>query len=255
MRKYVALFDLHYGFERKNRHKVPLHDYKAVAAALDFVRDFKPDALILGGDALDCGAISHHNYNKPGRTEGLRLFADAKLFRSEVLDVLEKYAKELVYITGNHEAWLNDLMERDPGLEEILDLKELLKLNDRWKIIPQGGYYHLGKLTFIHGDQLRSNEYCAKYAVLAYQRNIRFGHFHTYQAFTMTSACDTDMGRTGVAVPCLCRKDPSYGNSAPNKWVQGFNYGYLWDNGNFNDYCPIIVNGKFMANGKMYGGG
>lgn len=252
MKKYVALYDLHYGFERKNRHKVPLHDHKAVAAALSFIRDFKPDTVILGGDALDCGAISHHNHGKPGRIEGLRILADAEMFRTEILSELESDKKrELIYIVGNHEAWLDDLMEEKPGLEGVLDLNHMLKL-DRWKIIPQGGYHHFGKLTFIHGDQLRSNEYCAKYAVLAYQRNIRFGHFHTYQSFTMTSACDTTMGRTGVAVPCLCRKDPSYGNAAPNKWVQGFNYGYVWDNGNFNDYTVIIVDGRFVANGKMY---
>jgi metallophosphoesterase superfamily enzyme len=254
VKKYVALYDLHYGFERKNRHKVPLHDVKAVGAVLAFVRDFKPDVLILGGDALDCGAISHHNHGRPGRVEGLRIIADARMLRHEVLSELEKHCKELVYIVGNHEAWLEDLMEREPGIEEILDLKALLSLGPKWKIVPQGGHYKLGKLIFIHGDQLRSNEYCAKYATLAYQKNVRFGHFHTYQAYTMTSACDTDMGRTGIAVPCLCRKDPSYGNSAPNKWVQGFNYGYVWENGNFNDYTPIIVNGEFMVNGKMYGG-
>jgi len=254
MTKYVALYDLHFGFERKNRHKVPLHDLKAINAALDFIRDFKPDTVVLGGDALDCGAISHHNRGKAGRIEGLKLLADAKLFRQEVLSVIEGLAKQFVYITGNHEAWLEDLMEEEPGLEGVLDLSEILSLDRRWKIIPQGGYHHLGKLTFIHGDQLKSNEYCAKNAVLAYQRNIRFGHFHTFQAYTMTSACDTDMGRTGVAIPCLCRKDPSYGNSAPNKWVQGFNYGYVWDNGNFNDYTPIIVKGQFFANGKRYGG-
>lgn len=253
MRKYVALYDLHYGYERKNRHKVPLHDPKAVGAALSFIRDFKPDTIILGGDALDCGAVSHHNHGKPGRIEGLRILADAKIFREEVLDELERIGKDLIYIVGNHEKWLNDLMEEEPGLEGILDLESILGL-EKWKVIPHGGYHHLGKLTFIHGDQLRSNEYCAKYAVLAYQRNIRFGHFHTFQSFTMTSACDTNMGRTGVAVPCLCRKDPSYGNSAPNKWVQGFNYGYLWDNGNFNDYTPIIVGGQFMANNTLYGG-
>lgn len=73
MTKYAALFDLHYGYERRNGHKVPLHDMRAFGAALAFLKDFRPDTLILGGDILDCGAISHHNKGKPGLSGGLVL--------------------------------------------------------------------------------------------------------------------------------------------------------------------------------------
>jgi hypothetical protein len=34
----------------------------------------------------------------------------------------------------------------------------------------------------------------------------------------------------------------------------GFNYGYIHDDGTFTDYTPIIVNGRFTANGKTYVG-
>jgi hypothetical protein len=253
MKTYVALYDLHYGFERRSGHKVPLHDPKAIAATLQFIKDFKPSTVIIGGDGLDCGPISHHNHGKPGRIEGLKLITDAALFRSEVLDKLEdSSATEFVYIIGNHEAWIEDLVEEEPGLEGTIDLKSLLKLKE-WKIIPQGGYFNLGKLTFIHGDQFKGGDHVAKAAVLAYERNVRLGHFHTFQVYTKNSAVDIDMGRTGVVVPCLCRKDPKYGNSQPNRWVQGFNYGYVFPGGSFNDYVPIIVNGKFVAEGKVYG--
>ena len=53
MEKFVALFDLHWGWERVNGHKKPLHDAKALAVALKFIADYKPDHIILGGDILD----------------------------------------------------------------------------------------------------------------------------------------------------------------------------------------------------------
>ena len=53
MEKFVALFDMHWGYERDgSRHKVPLHDQKAISVAMQFIEDFKPDHVILGGDTL-----------------------------------------------------------------------------------------------------------------------------------------------------------------------------------------------------------
>lgn len=253
MKKYVALYDLHFGYERRNRHRIMLHDEKALGVALAFIRDFKPDTIIFGGDMLDCGAISHHNHGKPGRVEGLRVLADANEMRKTVLEPLEKTKAQLVYIEGNHEKWLDDLMEEEPGLEGILDLTHLLHFGERWTFIRQGGYFNLGKLTFIHGDQIRGGEYSAKAAVLAYQRNVRYGHYHTLQSYTATSAVDIKVGRVGQSVPCLCRKDPTYLQGSPTRWVQGFNYGYILPNGNFNDYTPIIVDGKAIIEGTLYG--
>lgn len=256
MKKFLALFDLHYGFERKNGHKVALHDPKALGVALSFAADFRPDDIILGGDMLDCGAVSHHNKGKPGRTEGLRLLSDTEGCRRELIDPLMKLATPrtgLTYIIGNHCAWLEDLIDDDPALEGIIDIRKLLRL-EQWRVIPQGGYYNLGKLTFIHGDQLRGGEHVAKAAVIAYERSVRFGHFHTYQTYTKTSAIDLKLGRTGIACPCLCTKDPKYGEGAPNRWVQGFNWGYINDDGTYNDYITVITNGRATINGKIYKG-
>ena len=252
MEKFLALYDLHWGYERKGGHKVALHDPRALGAALAFARDFKPDHIILGGDILDCGAVSHHNKRTAGYTEGLRLLSDAKDCRKAVLEPLEALKPStMTYIIGNHEDWLQDIVDEVPGLEGIVDIKSLLKL-DGWKIIPQGEAHKLGKLTFIHGDQFKGGEHTAKAAVTAYERNVRFGHFHTFQVHTKTSAIDAN-GHTGMAVPCLCKKSPRYGGGAPNRWVQGFLWGYV-GKGTFNDYVSVIVNGSVTVNGKEYRG-
>lgn len=255
MKKFLAAFDLHFGFERRGGHKIPLHDIKAWNTVLRFAEDFKPDVWIHGGDMLDCGVISHHNHGKPGATEGLKLLADAKEGRDIFVAPVEKIvgSGELVYLIGNHEDWLTDLTDKIPALEGLIDLKTLLKL-EKWNVVPQGGAYNLGKLTFIHGDTVRGGENVAKNAVINYERNVRFGHHHTAQLYTKNSALDYKNGKTGMAVGCLCGKTPKYGEGSPNKWSQGFLYGYIDKGGYFNDYYAVILDGKCIVNGTVYKG-
>lgn len=253
MKKFIATYDLHFGFERRGGHKVALHDPKAWNTVLEFAKDFKPHTWIHGGDMLDCGVVSHHNHGKPGATEGLKLLSDAREGRATFIEPVEKIAKDLIYIVGNHEDWLNDLTEAIPSLEGLIDLGTLLDLK-KWTVVPQGGAYHLGKLSFIHGDTVKGGEHVAKNAVINYERNIRFGHHHTLQVYTKNSALDYKNAKTGMAVPCLCTKTPKYGEDAPNRWVQGFLYGYVDDSGMFSDYPVIIVDGRCVVNGKTYRG-
>jgi hypothetical protein len=222
---------------------------------MKFIKDFKPDHVILGGDMLDCGSVSHHRKGNPGQLEGLRLLAEANELRKQVIEPLEKQVKgRLVYHIGNHEDWLNDVVDEAPALEGIVDIRSLLKLNDKWEIIPQGKLSQLGKLHFVHGDGIRGGQNVANYAVTAYERNVRFGHFHTFQVATKTTPVEAN-GHTGMAVPCLCKKATRYGQGAPNKWMQGFLYGYTGGpSGSFNDYPVVIVNGVATINGVTYVG-
>jgi metallophosphoesterase superfamily enzyme len=251
---FVALYDLHWGYERRNGHKTPLHDQKALNVALQFIKEFKPDHVILGGDILDCGAVSHHNHGKPGAVEGFRLMGDAAELRSALIEPLESSVPKasLTYIVGNHEDWLSDLVDKIPALEGIVDVKSMLKLGKKWKIVPQGEAHKLGKLVFIHGDQIKGGIHSAKSAVEAYQRNVFFGHFHTHQAYTRSAALDMN-GHTGTSVPCLCKRGPKYGGGSPNRWVQGFVYGYQ-DGQSFNAYVVTIIDGRAFINGKLYKG-
>lgn len=255
-RRFLFACDLHFGYQRRGGHKVPLHDTRALNALLKFAADFRPDTFIWGGDALDCGAISHHNAKKPGATEGMKLAQDAADGRRAFIEPVEKIVGskgKLVYMNGNHEQWIEDFTDKYPALEGILDTASILKL-DRWEVIPQGGIYRLGKLCFVHGDGIKGGENVAKTAVINYEESIRFGHFHTYQAFTKNSPVQNQLAKTGVSVPCLCHKDPNYGEGAPNKWVQGFLFGYIDDKGFYNDYVAIIINGRVTIHGKTYSG-
>lgn len=255
MTKFIAAWDMHFGYERRGGHKVALHDIKAINALLKFAADFKPDTFILGGDIMDCGAISHHNHGKPGATEGLRLLGDMQECAAQVIKPIEALKpKQMVFIKGNHCAWLDQLIEQQPTLEGIIDLEKLLGLQ-KWKLIEQGGQFDLGKLTFLHGDTISGGEHVAKAAVINYERSVRFGHYHTHAIYTKNSPIDYKNAKTGMAVGCLCKKAPGYGKGKPNRWQQGFLVGFVQPGGTFNDYHVNIIDGQFTApNGKVYKG-
>lgn len=257
MRRFAAIYDAHVGFESVGGHKKPFHDPKAINAVLSFLSDFKPQDFILGGDILDCGAISHHNYGKPRKTEGFRLQRDSEVCRELLINPLEEILPkdgEKVYLTGNHEDWIEDLLDKDPALEGIISVDSLLKL-DKWKRLPQGiGYMYARRLYFLHGDTIPSGETCAKTGVINYEKCVRFGHFHTYQTYTKTSPIETKQPRTGIAIPCLCVKDVGYNQKKPNKWCQGVYWGYMDTDGSFADVVSVVVDGKMIANGKIYKG-
>jgi len=251
MVKFVALFDAHWGYENL-RGRRPLHDAQLIDATLRFIQDFKPQHVVLGGDMLDCGPISHHSRGQVGTLEGLRLGRDADELRAKVIRPLEKMVPgRLIYHIGNHEDWLTQFTDEQPALEGLLDIRELLSLGDRWEVVQRGEASRIGKIYFIHGDQVKGGVHHAKWAVETFERNIRFGHFHTHQAFTKTAPLDAE-SHTSLSIPCLCRRGPRYGSGSPNRWINGFLYGYVHPSGHFTDHTIIATRGQFYGLGKLY---
>jgi UDP-2,3-diacylglucosamine pyrophosphatase LpxH len=260
IKKYVGLFDAHYGRHREHptSRPLPIHNQAQIDAVLAFVSDFKPDVLYLGGDMVDCGPISHWNKKKKLSVEGLRLGDDFDDCKQHLIDpltrMLPRTAKK-IYQMGNHEDWIDQFIEEHSGLAGMVSVDEQLDLTSRgFEIIQQGDHYELGKMLLMHGDTLGASEHIAKKAVLEYETSVRFGHVHTLQQYTKTSRADASEIKTGVAVPCLCSRRPGYGKGSPNRWINGFVYGYVNDDGTFNDYAVVIVGTKFVVNGKLYKG-
>lgn len=255
LKRFLYLTDIHWGFERKGGKRVPIHAPKALDTVHKFACDFGPDVVIWGGDNLDCAAISHHNRDNARAIEGLRIQEDAagfKAFRKAIAQTMPASGREVLF-EGNHEDWLNDLVDKFPGLEGLLDLRTLVGLPDDGVFVPQGGTWNLGKLWFLHGDVFKGGgANVAKKAVETYGRSVRFGHFHRFEAFTKHSALDARDTKTGMAIPCLCTRSPGYGKGAPNQWSQGFLYGWVHPNGTFTDVPVILVDGHFTYDGRIY---
>ena len=253
--RFVNLFDAHYGHERTGGHLKPLHDQAAIDAALKFSADFKPDILTFGGDMADCGAISHWKDNKQRQNEGVKLRRDFEGLKTNLLaPAAATIAKGglLRYHLGNHCQWLEDYVDANPALEGLIDLDSMLGLTvSGWEIIPLGGASKLGKLYIVHGDQIKGGVNVAKRAVDLYQRNIHFGHHHTFALATNVAPLD-EKPKQGVAVPCLCKLNPGYAKNAPNRWLQGCEYGWIEPNGNFHYHVVQIIGGQFHAEGRLY---
>lgn len=255
---FVAFYDIHHGQEDRRGYKESAHDAKLLDAALHFVQDFKPKLCVLGGDNLNCAPVSHWLKDNKRAREGMRWSRELDAFDREFFTPLNgalPRGADCVWLDGNHEAWVDQFLDKKPEMEGLIHHRDELRLEERgWEYWPQGSIVKRGHLHFIHGDTLRGGEHVAKAAVIQYDRNIRFGHFHTFQVYTRVAAADERDRKTGLAVPCLGRLNPAFLKDSPTRWTQGFLYGWIGRDGTFADYCAIATNGRFTIHGKTYKG-
>lgn len=231
----------------------PYHDKACVNIVCEFIKDFKPNWIVLGGDSLDLDMISSYNKFKLKTREGKRLFKDYKDFQEQILDrievVLPSRCKKF-YMTGNHEYRIDRLLENHPEFEGLIEIEKHLKL-ENWKVIPFNDVFQIGDMWFAHGWYY--NKYYAEKTVRIAQKMMFVGHVHTPQVYTATSPAYT-LPKQCVGVGCLCNKNPDYLEDKPNAWVHQFLFWYMLDDGTFTYYTPIIVNGRCVINGKLYNG-
>jgi predicted phosphodiesterase len=237
----VALFDIHY----------PEHDQAAINIALAFIKDFKPDVILLGGDQLQMDTISFFNKNKPKLIESKRLKNDYKGFQAEILDrITQNVSKKCkkYFLIGNHEYRIERLIENSPQHEGFIELENNLDLKD-YTIVPFNTVVNIGEMYFTHGWHY--NIHYAKQTVQEAQKMIFVGHAHMPQVFTAISPA-TCLPKQCVGVGCLCNRNPQYMENRPNAWVHQFLFWYMFEDGTFTYYTPIILNGRCVINGKVY---
>lgn len=257
MQKFLGLWDIHCGWEFQGSDKkiVPTHDENSIKIALDFAQDFKPDVIVFGGDQINCAPISHWNKSFPGRIGNFTIKDELDYFSDVVLAGLRfKHKVRRIWHTGNHEEWFNQLMDKNPGMLGLVTLESYLQLEKRgFECYDSGEASQVGKLKCIHGDTVPGGVNMARTAALRYGANIRMGHYHTNQVYTLHNPLDNGDVKNVVVVPCLANRGPHYGGNAPNNHVNGFQYGYIQDSGDFNDYTVIIANGQCVVEGMKYG--
>ena len=140
-------------------HLIPaIYDYKnpkRETPFIKFVKDFQPHYFVQGGDQLDLSVIAHWNKGKPRITEGKRLKSDYETYNA-VMNQREKVMKNLerhIMLEGNHDFWINDLLDEHPEFEGMLEVEENLHIKSRgieW--VQARKHARVGKLNFIHGD-------------------------------------------------------------------------------------------------------
>lgn len=273
IKRYMGLFDIHVGRQAVMGKTKMLyedtHDERAINTVMEFALDWKPDYVILGGDQLNCGPVSHWHKGKP------RLSPDLPLrWELERLDelCLRKFDAIIpasnaagtgrgrkVWKRGNHENWIIDAVNESPGIAGLIEPECFLGLESRgWEIAGDTDIPSFGKIHFIHGHEILKKGNVlpgsgAKKVGLAYRRNIRFGHVHGYEVYTDVTPVDRTDYHTAIMVPPLAKPGQAYAGGSPASYQQGFIIGEILPDGNFNDFVIVMNEGKFVWNGRVYG--
>ena len=257
-KRSVLLPDIHY----------PYQDKPSVEAVFQFLEWFKPDEVILLGDAMDMTAASHwlEDKNQRKTLENKRIMEEYDGFSRDILTRVELAAprtSKLIYMGGNHEQWAYDLVEKDPRLEGLVEPEIVLHLEQRgWKWIPylstdrngntSLGTYKIGKLLVFHG--IYTNKYHAAKTAETFSCSVAYGHTHDRQVYTKVHIDNPRSFHTAQSIGCLAQKAPAYLRGRANRWVNAFGVVYSLPNGDYTLYVPIIIRGKFVFANKVFGG-
>lgn len=227
---------------------------------LPFIKDFKPDYFGIAGDLFDFSAISEFEAHRRG-------FKGTNAVSKEVEEEIKEGNKKLdqidrilpnatkIFIMGNHDARYEEYAHYQSCQFKPQDrfIENRLRLSDRgWKFVERLRAYKIGKCYFMHGEKMGTDSF-AKQAAIKLRKNVRLWHHHTNQSYMTTSPLDSNDCCEVKAIGCLCDKDPFYMRGSTNRWVHSFLVGYVYPNGNFQDFIVNIIDGKYMApNGKIY---
>ena len=215
----------------------------------EFVRDFKPDILVDGGDHVDFPYISSFNKDKLLLLEGKRLKKDFDLLNEELAD-LRQSCDRMLFLQGNHEERLERAVQKQPLLEGMVDLEanaDFESLGIEYYPLNKQPV-KIGKLHFLHGTY--TNEHHAKKHLMKYMGNVIYGHIHKFQSYYQGIPLrDDEMGAN--AIGCLCDKNPEW-LRGPGHWQNGFAVIYFDDKGYFDVYPVIMTKKRFIYGGKVY---
>lgn len=241
----VSAFDIHY----------PETDFPTWRAIKDFTRRNKVGLFVLGGDNLHCESVSRHTKSKPKyRTLG-QMKRELDGFRRVILDPLDKLLStrcEKVWLTGNHEDWLEQMFDEQPELAGLIDFPTYLQLAERgWTVRPQGSHFKKGHLKWIHGDVLSGGH--VQKALNTYVENIVYGHFHTSASGTKVLPHSKRHKWQAYAMGCVGKLDSGYLKSRATGWLNQLGITEFREGGMFNHYPVTVFGGRFSYGGKIYG--
>jgi predicted phosphodiesterase len=250
-KRYVVLSDIH----------VPYQNRAAIDAICSFMKDYRPDGLILNGDILELDEVSKHSSGSLAQLEGKRIartFTEGNALLDKLCVAAGKQCTERHFVAGNHEhrltRWLaagdNAVFKDDPAMSIPTRLR--LKLRGfLWHGEYPEAHVKLGHLVVTHG------QFCAKDAARRhlerYQTSVLVGHTHvsgSYHASTFTGQ------RGAYCAGHLADEtaDAMQYAPKPKAWITGFATVVVHvPTGDFHVDLHNFVSGVFHVGGKAYG--
>lgn len=219
---------------------VPFHDPKLVGAWMDFASALKPDAVDIIGDVLDCYHLSRFDKN-PARKASFQDELDTARGMLERIREAVGPSATIHYSEGNHENRLRRMLwgrVKEFATLRNLTIPELLHLDNlRIRYYRPESPYEVGKLTFLHGDVTRKQNFsksaggrAADSVARAIGGSVIMGHTHQ-MGHTMFRTWQREL--EGYEVGCLCQFDMEYVIGVP-PWQQGWAVANIFPDGNFS---------------------
>jgi UDP-2,3-diacylglucosamine pyrophosphatase LpxH len=241
LKKAVILSDIH----------IPHHSQSALAIAVEFMKDYAPNTIILNGDLVDFYAVS--SYRKD--TTRIDTLQDELNETRSFLELVRANhpSARIVFLQGNHSSRLaRFLLDKAPeltsltclALDELLDLKKL-----NIEHVEYGDSIHLGLLEITHGELSRKGSGASVKAHMDKSGgSVLIGHVHKLSMNHKTNKWGIHVG---IENGHLAREDVEY-VSFPD-WQQGFtSCEWLESTGDFYPRLHNIRNGKLIVDGILY---
>ena len=229
---------------------LPFHNRLAVRITLDYLADYKPDLVILGGDIYDFLEASDFD-KSPARITTLQdEFDDGRDFIRAIDDI----CPNVDFLIGNHEDRLQRLINRNPALFKLrsLDIAKAAELPAHWRVHPSQTHFKLGKLTALHGDikGIKSAVHPARTLFQKLKRSCIAGHFHRFGNHLDTNY-DGEV-RGGFANGHLSDVSRVTSWVTCPDWQEGFSTISLCEDGGFAVQQRLVMSGRLIAEGKEY---
>lgn len=222
---------------------IPFQDKDIIEIMFQFMRKFKPDVFILGGDTNDWYSASSFSKD-PKRLLSLQAEFDETIkYLTRIRKTIPK--SDIYMLESNHMDRMQKYLQLHPELEPLKCLKpeNLLNLEkNNIKLLPR---IIIEDTIFIHGEKLgsKSGATAAKNTEV-YRMNGVNGHAHRANKYYYTSFSGTNFW---IEAPCMCNK-LDYTGRDPINWQNGFVWGYEIDGKvNLNIWTkeePLILNGR-----------
>jgi len=239
----VSIWDVH----------APDHFKAGWETLMKYLKQNKPDELIIGGDFVELESASGHKGAKNVDID--QEVESGKALLVELRKTLPD--AEMHFLEGNHETRLVRMVrERLPKLEsafkridELLELEQLkIQFYPRHPQDNRSQVLFRGDFAFVHGYW--TNKHHAYKHLDQYGYSIAYGHKHNPQMYCQSSVDGT---RFAYSFPCLRDRNPSWMEGKPSPWVNGFGITYITPGGKAKHYMVIMdEDGSFVWNGREY---
>lgn len=213
-------------------------DERALSVAMKCHAAIKPDITIIGGDVWDATPFCRFG-RTPGDLEGYRSFAaDELLPVSDWMGDVEQHTKQVVWLEGNHDSWIDRWLANLPGIAHLG--REMIRLPSEYikqhhkslTIVPytpsneQLSAYPLhNRLITCHG--WTAGKFAARrHLELSRTKSVIFHHTHREQV-DVTRDPHSGVIIEASSCGCLCKLVPIWRHGVPTDWVHGFWIAYL----------------------------